>query len=79
MAQTTSVLNGVAEGGFAPPIGRGISTDQKARARTKADTRGLIAQAIVTLVLLAASIQPALAQHRARMSEDLADHLVSGS
>src|SRR5687768_14458705 len=46
---------------------------------TGKDTRGNTARAVVTLLLLAVSVQPALAQRRARLSEDLADHLAAGS
>ena len=42
-------------------------------------THGVVVTALVTLFLLAASVQPALAQRRARLSEDLADHLAAGS
>ena len=41
--------------------------------------KGLVATAIFAIFMLGAAIQPASAQRRARISEDLADHLANGS
>ena len=41
--------------------------------------RGPVVAAVAILFLLAASVQPAAAERRARISQDLADHLAAGS
>src|SRR5437762_12861257 len=47
--------------------------------KTEKNTRGGLAMVLLTLFLLGASIQLAAAEHRARLSEDLAHHVAAGS
>ena len=78
--QTIRTLGGSQRVTLASAMDLGVRRRPRATSgRAGRVTLGVVVTALVTLFLLATSVQPAMAQRRARLSEDLAGQLAAGS